>query len=296
MQSEPINILLVDDHPANLLALEAIFSGQGYNLVKANSGNTALECLLKEDFAVVLLDVQMPGLDGFETAALIREREHSRHTPIIFLTAINTSDAHVTKGYSLGAIDYLFKPIVPEILKAKVAVFVDLVKKTRELELTRQREHQDREIRAFEQLSESVPIPVSSQAFGLTSLNKSVPQLFDEFVQRYSDLLDRALEQRAYKVEYNISESLRSIADKLGFLRASPRDVAELHTSAIKKKLKVANVQAAKAYIEEGHLMAFELMGYLVSYYRSFYLSSNRNRADALNNNLPTNSGNSTNE
>lgn len=134
MQPEQkVNILLVDDHPENLLALEAILGKLGENLVKADSGEQALRCLLNQDFAVILLDVQMPGMDGFETATLIRQRERSRHTPIIFLTAFSTSDNLVFKGYSLGAVDYLFKPLEPEILTSKVTVFVDLFKKTAEV-------------------------------------------------------------------------------------------------------------------------------------------------------------------
>lgn len=125
-----VNILLVDDHPENLLALEAVLDSLDQTLVKAYSGEQALKCLLKQDFALILLDVQMPGMDGFETAALIREREKTQSTPIIFLTAFSKNEAHVFKGYSLGAVDYLLKPFDPEILKSKVTVFVDLFKKT----------------------------------------------------------------------------------------------------------------------------------------------------------------------
>ncbi len=127
------NILLVDDRPENLMALEAVLSDLGQTLVKAQSGREALKHLLDEEFAVILLDVQMPDMNGFETAALIRQREKSRHTPIVFLTAINKSDIHVTQGYSVGAVDYVFKPIEPEVLRAKVAAFVELSRKTAEL-------------------------------------------------------------------------------------------------------------------------------------------------------------------
>lgn len=131
MQPEPeVNILMVDDHPENLVVLEVILATLGQNLVKATSGMEALRCLLNQDFAVILLDVQMPGMDGFEAATLIRQRQRSQHTPIIFITAIDRSDSHVARGYSLGAVDYLFKPIEPEILISKVAVFVTLHQKT----------------------------------------------------------------------------------------------------------------------------------------------------------------------
>lgn len=128
-----VNVLLVDDRPENLLALEAILNSPSYNLVQANSGAEALRCLLNEDFAVILLDVQMPGMDGFETATLIRSRDRSRSTPIIFITAFSSNDTHVFKGYSLGAVDYLFKPLEPEILTSKVGVFVELFQKTVEV-------------------------------------------------------------------------------------------------------------------------------------------------------------------
>src|SRR5438094_28350 len=118
---QEVNILLVDDHPANLLALEAVLAGPGRKLVKAQSGREALRCLLNSDFAVILMDVKMPEMDGFETAALIHQRNRSRHTPIIFLTAFETNEVHMAKGYSLGAVDYLPKPIVAEVLRAKVA-------------------------------------------------------------------------------------------------------------------------------------------------------------------------------
>ncbi|HEY9669916.1 MAG TPA: response regulator [Waterburya sp.] len=134
MQTQPqANVLLVDDHPENLLALEAVLHRLGQNLVKAHSGKEALRCLLNQDFAVILLDVQMPGMDGFETASLIRNRPRSQHTPIIFLTAYSTNDKQIFRGYSLGAVDYLFKPIDPEILTSKVSVFVDLFNKTEEV-------------------------------------------------------------------------------------------------------------------------------------------------------------------
>src|SRR5262245_30305945 len=131
---EPVNILLVDDHPGNLLALEAILNPLGHNLVKATSGEQALKHLLQQDFAAILLDVHMPVMDGFETAELIRGRERSQDTPIIFLTAVNTSDRHMFRGYAVGAVDYLLKPFIPAILVSKVTVLVDLYKKTRKVQ------------------------------------------------------------------------------------------------------------------------------------------------------------------
>lgn len=126
----PVNILLVDDQPENLVALEAILGDLNANLVKSTSGEEALRCLLNDDFAVILLDVQMPQMDGFEVATLIRQRKRSHDTPIIFLTAFSSSEQFMSKGYALGAVDYLIKPIAPNILLSKVAIFIELFKKT----------------------------------------------------------------------------------------------------------------------------------------------------------------------
>jgi PAS domain S-box-containing protein len=127
-QAEPLTtrILLVDDHPSNLLALEAILEPLGQQLVKASSGQEALRYLLREDFAVILLDVQMPDLDGFETARLIRQRQRSRYTPIIFLTAHSREESDLVHGYEHGAVDYVVKPFNPDVLRSKVEVFVAL--------------------------------------------------------------------------------------------------------------------------------------------------------------------------
>src|SRR6267378_2646936 len=129
---EKINILLVDDRRENLLALEGILKSLNENLVKASSGSEALKYLLRNEVAVILLDVEMPDMDGFQTATLVREREKTRHTPIIFLTAISKSDVHVSQGYSLGGVDYIFKPFAPDVLKSKVSAFVQMFKQRRE--------------------------------------------------------------------------------------------------------------------------------------------------------------------
>ena len=126
MRQGKVNVLLVDDQRHNLLALESILDDGELNLVTAGSGIEALRHLLEHDFAVILLDVQMPEMDGFDTATLIRQRDKSRDTPIIFLTALSRSETNVFRGYELGAVDYIFKPFHPEILKSKVAVFVEL--------------------------------------------------------------------------------------------------------------------------------------------------------------------------
>src|SRR3954447_26514791 len=131
---ENISILLVDDRPEKLLALEAVLSDLPLELVRANSGRDALRCLLQREFAVILLDVNMPGMDGFETAQLIRQRKSSEFTPIIFVTAYS-DEVFMSRGYSLGAVDYILQPVMPEVLRSKILVFVDLYRKTRQVML-----------------------------------------------------------------------------------------------------------------------------------------------------------------
>ncbi len=150
-RSTDVAILVVDDDSRNLLALEAMLSELDLEIVAASSAREALREVLRRDFALILLDVQMPEIDGIEAATLIRSREHNKHTPIIFLTAYSQTDEHVARGYSVGAVDFLFKPPVPEVLRSKVSVFVELHRKTKALEnhaellrLAERREHERR--------------------------------------------------------------------------------------------------------------------------------------------------------
>jgi PAS domain S-box-containing protein len=130
---EPISFLLVDDEPRNLTVLETVLASPGYRLVSAESGEQALLALVAEEFALLVIDIQMPGMSGFELAQLIKQREKTAGIPIIFLTAYYSEDRHVLEGYSAGAVDYLHKPIAPEILRSKVAVFAELHRKRREI-------------------------------------------------------------------------------------------------------------------------------------------------------------------
>jgi signal transduction histidine kinase len=131
-QDGKVSILLVDDRPEKLLALEAVLADLDIHMVKAHSGKEALRCILNQEFAVILLDVNMPGMDGFETASLIRQRKVTADVPIIFITAFS-DEMHISRGYQLGAVDYILAPIMPEVLRTKISVFVDLYRKTEQV-------------------------------------------------------------------------------------------------------------------------------------------------------------------
>jgi len=166
--NDKVNILMVDDQPAKLLSYEAILGDLGENLIKASSGREALEVLLKTDIAVVLMDVSMPEMDGFEMAEIIRQHPRFQKTAIIFISGVHLTDLDRLKGYERGAVDYISVPVVPAVLRAKVSVFAELHRKTRQLE-TLNRELEERVNERTEELRES-----ETQ---FRTLSNSIPQL-----------------------------------------------------------------------------------------------------------------------
>lgn len=161
-----INILIVDDRPENLLSMESLIESPELNIVRASSGNESLGLMLDYEFAIVLLDVQMPGMDGFETAELMRGSEKTKHVPIIFVTALSKDQKYVFRGYESGAVDYIFKPLEPEILKSKVKVFCEIYRQKRIIQnqLTEIEEKNDvlqRQLKEIKVLKGFIPICAS---------------------------------------------------------------------------------------------------------------------------------------
>ncbi len=254
MDDPKVNILLVDDDRVTLATLENILAPLDQHLITANSGKEALRWLLDDECAVILLDVRMPVMDGFETAALIREREKTRYTPIIFLTGVRTDEIDVTQGYSLGAVDYLVKPLVPDVLRGKVAVFVELFReRTREVtEL--------RETLATMSLGEEHP--------DLEPLAHPNERTLDKLRPAYRNLMLRYI--RSVQLhEGRPAGDVREFARKLTKVECRARDVVSLHLAVLTEFSQRASPAEDRALANDARLMLVELMGVLMDTYRT---------------------------
>ena len=210
-------ILLVDDRPDNLFSMETILEPDGYELIKANSGREALKILLNEfDFALILMDVQMPNLNGFETAALIYEREKLKHIPIIFITANNYGEENMFKGYRTGAVDYIYKPVNPDLLRAKVSVFIDLYTKNQQLLQQEQR---------LKAINKSLENEIQERKFSeerAQELNRQLLENIDRL-----EIANKDLDRFAFMASHDLQEPLRKIRTFSDLLCVKYNDVLD---------------------------------------------------------------------
>lgn len=240
---ETANVLLVDDNPRNLKVLAAVLESPDHNLVLATSGREALAHLLEKSFAVVVLDVMMPEMDGFELARLIKTRKKTENVPIIFLTAFHTEERDVFQGYALGAFDYLIKPAHPHVLRAKVAVFVDLFRKF------------EAERRQYEYLAD------------LAGSGKApVDPLPPRWEAEYRDVL--VAHVRALRLKQPPpSRRMRALARSLVAARARTRDVVGAHVRAIKEISHSFMLSDAEVFGIDARLCLLEMLGNLTDLY-----------------------------
>jgi signal transduction histidine kinase len=196
-----VKVLLVDDNENNLMSMKSIFAEDSYQIETANSGKEALKILLKEwDFALILMDVEMPGLNGFETASMIYGREKLKHVPIIFITAHSHGDENIFKGYRAGAVDYIYKPIRPELLRAKVSVFVELYKKNYQLMAKEQQ---------LLTANKNLELEVKER----TASEEKVLELNRQLIEHINRLesINKELDTFAYMASHDLQEPLRKI-------------------------------------------------------------------------------------
>jgi len=236
-QEVKANILLVDDRADKLLAVESILASLNQNIVKARSGKEALRHLLHQEFAVILMDVSMPCMDGFETAMLIRSRQSSEQTPIIFITSINTSENHIARGYSLGAVDYMLMPIVPDILRSKVSVLVDLQNKSElvrrqadQLRLLEENRHQ----RQLAEVADRLETETKRNRFFTLSLDLLAIATFEDFFIQLNPVWESTL---GFTIDELRSKSL------LEFVHQEDRTATADHLTQLK-------LGSAPAYFE----------------------------------------------
>lgn len=279
-----VNILMVDDSPDKLLAMESVLADLGQNLVKVHSGEEALRMLLKQEFALILLDVNMPGLDGFETAQLIRQRKALEHIPIIFVTALSTTDADVFRGYRFGAVDYILTPFVPEILKTKVGVFVDLWKQRKELqsraetlrELNESLEHRAMQLSAVNSELESFCYTIAHDLRaplrameGLTSLLlEDYAEKLDESAHDYGKRIQSAASRMDQMIQELLSYSRLTLIEfqpqEIRLSRALKDAVSQLSWELDQRKAEV-QIQRSSRHLLGNYAMFVQVMANLIS-------------------------------
>lgn len=259
MQTELLKILLVEDNPGDVRLLQEAMAETElveFELEHADRLSEALTRLEGETFDLILLDLMLPDSMGFETLTCIREADST--VPVIVLTVI-ADESLAVEAVQQGAQDYLVKgEISSRMLVWGIRYAIERQRQVLALE---------QELRALARLARPPQATITAQSFGLKPLSESLPATFNELVEQYILQLELALEQRVYKINHNISDNLRMLSKELGILKARPRDIIDIHTTALKKKINGATPKLAQALTEEGRLQLLELMGYLTSFY-----------------------------
>lgn len=277
MSAHPIQILLVEDKPADVRLIQEYLSrphrGE-FAMQVATRLRVAHIRLQQGGFDLILLDLELPDSSGLET--LERVQAYAPDVPIIVFTD-KDDEAQSIQAVHAGAQDYLVKgTLTASLLSRSIRYAIERHHLRQELQRARIKEQHDREIAELQRLSTPASIAITAQYYGNLPLRESAPGSYQTFVERYGEILDLAIEQRAYKVQHPITEHLRALAEDLGFLRAGPRDTIEIHTAALQRRLAGVTMQKAQVYAEEGRLLALELMGHLVTFYRNYFLGTQR--------------------
>lgn len=270
MKGETIKVLLIEDSPADARLIREMLAGvsNSVDLKVVQQLTAGLELLASGDFDILLLDLTLPNSEGIETIRTACSQ--GAHVPIIVLTGLDDEEL-ASRAIGEGAQDYLRKDRVDgDLLTRSIRYAIDRHRLALQLELAQQKAQREQEFRSLEKAAVPHMTSATAQSFGILPLRKASPEAFKELVGSYGDLLDLAIEQRAYKVEHDIAEEVRSIAGEMSSLKCGPRDAVEIHTEALKKKCSGAAPRKAQAYAEEARMMVLELIGNLASNYRSY--------------------------
>ncbi len=271
MAERMIKALLIDDDQDDTLIIQENF--KEINNFKLDCSDTLTKGMNfiknQNNVDVVLLDLNLPDSSGLDT--VIKIKKEFPMLPIVALTGLD-DEAFSISVVQAGAQDYLVKGnVTPVLLSHTIRYAIERQSLLIELEKTRQQKQRAREFSSLERLTLDHETTITGKIYGLVPLKESAPDLFEEFVNHYRELMNMALEQRAFLMEDTLTSELRTMGEQLGFIKASARDVVEIHTIALKKNSQNAPLLKAQAYIEEGHFMMLELMGNLVMYYRKYY-------------------------
>lgn len=266
-------LLLIEDDDGDIALINELLKESRDYVIEIHTTQTlaaGIETVKKNAFDIVLLDLTLPDSQGLNTFLLFYE---NASIPIIVLSGLE-DDELAYQAVCQGAQDYISKNNMDgRLLLRSIRYAIERYRLQAELEQTRYWQQQEQEIKSLARLSGSPKASVTAQIMNKVTLKNNFSQAFKELTTKYSDVMDMAVEQRIYKAQNNIGEQLQLIAEKLGFLKAGPRDVVEIHTTALKAKISHVNYAKAQIYVEEGRMTMLELMGNLLSYYRNYYIS-----------------------
>ena len=286
MAINKIRALLVEDDLDDVLILKeslAEVSTVRFKLVNANCLSDGLKFAKEQEFDVILLDLNLPDSYGLDT--LISMHAHSPQLPIIVLTGLNSEEMAI-QTVQAGAQDYLVKgQISPELLSRSIRYAIERQHMLGELEVSQQREQEARDLASLKQLSQASQTSVTEQAFGVLGLQKSAPEFFNTLVQHFEQYLEMSVEQRILRVEFKVEGELFKMAEQLGSVKASPRDVIDIYLLALETLKRDAKPQKVQVYNEEGRFLVLRLMGDLVSFYRKYFTSKIQNPATTFDSN-----------
>ena len=269
--AERVRILLVEDNPGDAVLLTELLAEVGKNsfdVIRESTLEAALQRLKNEEFAAVILDLALPDSSGMETVDRTHNQVSATRVPIIVLTGVTDESEGIT-AVQHGAQDFLVKnDLQASKLIHSVQYAIERHRARQKQEDDEALEHHEREVESLESISSTSTTLVTARAYGMDRLKEASPDSFAALVEQYKQLIELAIEQRAFKVDRKTTQDLRVMAQRLGFMRAHPRDVVDIHVAAMRKEAVGAKLRRHYVLAEESRMLLTELMGYLASYYR----------------------------